>query len=169
MGTRKVEQGTVGATVAAQVRRLREHRGLSLRGLSEKMSAIGRPVLPSGLSKIEAGDRRVDVDDLAALATALNVEVNQLLRPGNESVEVTVGDVRKHGEALKPLLDAAERARAAGVPTVVQVAALELEYMLRQEREMLDQLFPPGHPGRDPDHPATLPTLLGLGDDDGQR
>ena len=81
MGTRKVELGEVGHTVKAQVRRLREQRGLSLQALSERLQTVGRPILPSGLSKIEAGDRRVDVDDLVALAEALGTVPDDLLTP----------------------------------------------------------------------------------------
>jgi len=36
---------------------------------------------PSGIAKIEAGDRRVDVDDLVSLAVALNVTPARLLVP----------------------------------------------------------------------------------------
>jgi transcriptional regulator with XRE-family HTH domain len=79
MGTRKVELGEVGHTVKAQVRRLREQRGLSLQALSERLETVGRPILPSGLSKIEAGTRRVDVDDLVALAEALGTAPDDLL------------------------------------------------------------------------------------------
>lgn len=81
MGTRAVEQGPTGERLAQNVARLREARGISLRTLSERLSELGRPILPSGLSKIEQGDRRVDVDDLVALAVALNVSPGWLLLP----------------------------------------------------------------------------------------
>jgi transcriptional regulator with XRE-family HTH domain len=81
MGTRKVELGEAGHTVKAQVRRLREQRGLSLQALSERLETVGRPILASGLSKIEAGTRRVDVDDLVALAEALGTVPDDLLTP----------------------------------------------------------------------------------------
>jgi transcriptional regulator with XRE-family HTH domain len=48
--------------------------------LSERLAALGRPILPSGLSKIEQGTRRVDVDDLVALADALETVPSRLLR-----------------------------------------------------------------------------------------
>jgi transcriptional regulator with XRE-family HTH domain len=79
MGTRKVEQAEVGHAVAAQIRRLREQKRLSLHDLSERLKTVGRPILPSGLSKIEQGTRRVDVDDLVALATALGTVPSMLL------------------------------------------------------------------------------------------
>jgi hypothetical protein len=52
---------------------------MTLDQLSSRMARIGRPVQKSGLSKIEAGDRRVDADDLIALAVALDVNPNVLL------------------------------------------------------------------------------------------
>jgi transcriptional regulator with XRE-family HTH domain len=80
MGTRKVDQGETGHLVAANLRRLREEQHLSLHDLSVRVAALGRPILPSGLSKIEQGTRRVDVDDLVALADALRTVPSGLLR-----------------------------------------------------------------------------------------
>ena len=79
MGTRKIELGPTGRTVAARIRRIRERNGLNLQDLSDRLAPLGRPILPSGLSKIEQGNRRVDVDDLTALAAALGVIPNDLL------------------------------------------------------------------------------------------
>ena len=50
-----------------------------MRELSQRLKRIGRPILPSGITKIEQGSRRVDVDDLVALAVALDVTPNRLL------------------------------------------------------------------------------------------
>lgn len=79
MGTRAVDKGPASERVAANVKRLRQSRGLTLDDLAARMAELGRPILKSGLSKIEAGDRRVDVDDLMALAIALETNVNVLL------------------------------------------------------------------------------------------
>lgn len=65
--------------VAANVRALREERRLTLAQLSERMERAGRPLIPQGLQKIEQGTRRVDADDLMALALALEVTPNRLL------------------------------------------------------------------------------------------
>lgn len=43
------------------------------------MGELGRPILRTGIAKIENGTRRVDVDDLMALAIALAVTPNRLL------------------------------------------------------------------------------------------
>jgi transcriptional regulator with XRE-family HTH domain len=69
------------------VRRWREERRLTLPGLSERLKAVGRPILPSGLSKIELGERRADVDDLVALAIALEVSPAALLMPNEPTGE----------------------------------------------------------------------------------
>lgn len=52
---------------------------MTLDELARRMRELGRPVLKSGLSKLEAGERRVDVDDLVALAIALETNTNALL------------------------------------------------------------------------------------------
>ena len=71
------QQGPVGQRVARNVRAIRD--GMSLRDLSAALDDAGRPILPSGIIKIENGTRRVDADDLAALALALGVTPNRLM------------------------------------------------------------------------------------------
>jgi hypothetical protein len=73
--------GPIGRNVIKNVEELRADRGLSLRGLSERLGAIGRPILPAVLHRFGQGKRRVDVDDLVALALALRVNPNALLLP----------------------------------------------------------------------------------------
>ncbi len=77
----KVERGPASDNVALNVSMLRKKRGLSQQELSERLGELGRPMLPSALSKIESGDRGVDVDDLAAIAVALGVNPSRLLLP----------------------------------------------------------------------------------------
>ena len=67
----------MGTNLAA-VRRARQ---LTVRQLSERLSALGAPMLPSGITKIETGQRRVDVEELVALSAALNVSPARLLLP----------------------------------------------------------------------------------------
>ncbi|SFF44476.1 Helix-turn-helix domain-containing protein [Actinoplanes philippinensis] len=68
--------------MARNVRRLREARRHTVRSLSTRLGEIGRPILPSGITKIEDGTRRVDVGDLVALAEVLGVSPATLLMPG---------------------------------------------------------------------------------------
>jgi transcriptional regulator with XRE-family HTH domain len=112
MGTRKVEQGAVGHQVAAQIRWERERKQLSLQQLSERLAAVGRPILPSGISKIEQGDRRVDVDDLVALADALGTVPGALLQgPLREPVGLT----EEQQEIGKAAIEAVRQCEAAGM------------------------------------------------------
>ena len=55
---------------------LRERTNLGYAQLSRKLKEAGRAIPELGLRRIEDGDRRVDVDDLAALA---ETAVNELL------------------------------------------------------------------------------------------
>lgn len=90
MGTRQVDRGPTGVRAAANLRAVRETRGLSLARLSERLTKIGRPMLPSGISKLESGDRRMDVDDLMALSVALGINPSRLLLPVNCRVDEEV-------------------------------------------------------------------------------
>ncbi|MEX5637403.1 helix-turn-helix domain-containing protein [Parafrankia sp. FMc2] len=60
---------------------LRKARRLTLVQLSERLTGLGRPILPTGLSKIEHGERGLSVDDLVALAAALDISPEQLIGP----------------------------------------------------------------------------------------
>jgi hypothetical protein len=72
--------GAVGDQVSANVAELRD--GLSYQKLSDRLAELGRRIPPLGLSRIEQGERRVDADDLVALAVALGgVNPTRLLLP----------------------------------------------------------------------------------------
>lgn len=73
--------GAAGKNVAKNIKRLRQRAGLDLRAMSALLADIKHPISPSGLSKIENRERRVDVDDLVAMAIALNVSPLTLLLP----------------------------------------------------------------------------------------
>ncbi len=89
----KTEQGRpVRRRVAENVRLLRRERGWSLEALSARLARLGRPLSLSGISKVENGDRGVDVDELVALALALDVTPNRLLltaEAGAAQIELT--------------------------------------------------------------------------------
>jgi transcriptional regulator with XRE-family HTH domain len=73
--------GPTGDRVQENVKRIREARGMNKKDLSERVGERGRPIPPLGISRIEAGTRRVDADDLVALALALKVSPLTLLMP----------------------------------------------------------------------------------------
>jgi transcriptional regulator with XRE-family HTH domain len=93
MGTNAVQRGPTADTVGANVKRLREERNLGLRALAGRLADAGRPLTHTALDKIERGTRRVDVDDLMALAITLGVSPLRLLMPytntGHEEVQGT--------------------------------------------------------------------------------
>ncbi|GAA1243348.1 hypothetical protein GCM10009676_31210 [Prauserella halophila] len=76
--------GPTGQVVRQNVEQLRSARGLDYKKLSALLGEYGRPIPPLGLSRIEKGTRRVDADDLTALAVVLGVNPNRLLFPVGE-------------------------------------------------------------------------------------
>lgn len=83
MAAKKIDLGGTGETVKENVKRLRG--GMQYKELSERLSKLGRPIPPLGLRRIEAGERRVDVDDLVALAVAFDVSPLTILLPADAS------------------------------------------------------------------------------------
>jgi len=92
MASNEVVPGPIARNVIANVRRLRARAGLTLAGLSERLTESGRPILPTGLQRLEAGKRRVDPDDLVGLAAALEVSPVSLLLPHVDEGEIQVTD-----------------------------------------------------------------------------
>ena len=78
---KKVPPGPLAGLVAANVRRIREASRLTYAAMSEGLGQIGRPIPVLGLRRIEKGERRVDLDDLAALAVVLGVPPSLLIFP----------------------------------------------------------------------------------------
>ncbi|UJL32121.1 helix-turn-helix transcriptional regulator [Mycolicibacterium vanbaalenii] len=61
---------------------LRESQNLNYTQVSERLFDVGRKISAVGVRRIESGERRVDVDDLIALALALRTSPASLLMPG---------------------------------------------------------------------------------------
>lgn len=78
--------GETGATVARNIRQIRKKRGLQYVELAEQLERLGREIPTWGLRKIESGGRRVDADDLVAIAVALGVSPASLLMPNLATV-----------------------------------------------------------------------------------
>ena len=92
MATGRIELGPTGMIVAANIKRLREAQGLSLLALSKRLEGTERELSADALNKIENGAnpdakhiRRVDADDLIALAVVLGVSPSALLLPLDDS------------------------------------------------------------------------------------
>jgi transcriptional regulator with XRE-family HTH domain len=78
---KQIDLGPIGVAVAANFERLRKSQNLSYAELSRRLDILGRPIAPLGLTRIRDLQRRVDVDDLTALALALGVSPTTLLLP----------------------------------------------------------------------------------------
>ncbi|MGY5048285.1 helix-turn-helix domain-containing protein [Streptomyces sp. 900105755] len=73
--------GTAAHNARTNIQRLREERHLPYRELSAQLTEAGHPIPSYQLGQLEAGERRIDVDDLAALADILGVTPGELLVP----------------------------------------------------------------------------------------
>jgi transcriptional regulator with XRE-family HTH domain len=73
--------GPAGKVLAANIQRLRKRKGLTFAELSARTEKIGNPIAVLGLRRIERAERRVDYDDLLALAVALEVPPVDLMVP----------------------------------------------------------------------------------------
>lgn len=81
MAEQKNPLGPVGHVVRENVKRLREAQRLTYVELADRTAKAGRPIPVLGLRRVEAGERRVDADDLVVLADTLGVRPEQLLAP----------------------------------------------------------------------------------------
>lgn len=89
--------GPTGDTVRQNIEELRQSAGLSYAEMSRQLEALGRAIPPLGLRRIEAGERRVDVDDLTAIAVVLEVSPVRLLMPSVTSTAI-MGEATGTGE-----------------------------------------------------------------------
>lgn len=105
MASKPVEIGAMGRHAAETIARLRRERGWEQRDLAERVATAGRGLSASVLSKIENGSRRIDVDDLVAVAAALEVSPALLIlaapaRPREPGGDTLPGPVRSVSEAV---------------------------------------------------------------------
>lgn len=70
--------GEAGKRIARNVRRLREQRKMTLVELSNRLYVAGQPIPITGLRRLERCERRVDVDEVVAIAGILNVPADRL-------------------------------------------------------------------------------------------
>lgn len=77
--------GNTNAHVATNLRRARQSAGLDLRELASRIQRAGRAISHSAISKIENGERRVDVDDLVVFAYVLDTTPAALLTPPDDA------------------------------------------------------------------------------------
>lgn len=85
--------GPIGHNLIAALRELLEARGLSFNRASAALEELGRTLPPLAFSRTMKGERRIDVDELVALAVLLDVNPSALLFPRhvapNDEIELT--------------------------------------------------------------------------------
>lgn len=81
MSSKQLDLGPTGQTVAKNVKRLRTARNLTYAEMSRRLTERGQAIPELGLRRIENEQRKVDVDDLIALAHVLNTTPDMLLMP----------------------------------------------------------------------------------------
>jgi transcriptional regulator with XRE-family HTH domain len=71
--------GTAGWVLATNIKRVRTAQRLTFSEVVEMLRDVGREIPLLGLRRIERGERRVDIDDLLALAYVLKISPVDLL------------------------------------------------------------------------------------------
>ncbi|MEV6328509.1 helix-turn-helix transcriptional regulator [Streptomyces sp. NPDC051909] len=79
MPPRPLAIGPAGHAAARAIERARAARGYSQRQLAARVTALGRPMTFTALSRVERTVRRCDIDDLVAIAAALGIAPQTLL------------------------------------------------------------------------------------------
>src|SRR5262249_21828276 len=112
------EPGPTSVRTAANLKQIRQERGVSYAELARRLRFLQHPILDTGLMKIEKGERRVDVDDLVALALALGVTPNRLIMPEVDVAGITTGYMLTPAVAGTPvaLWQWAQGERHPGIP-----------------------------------------------------
>ena len=106
---------SASARVGQNVRRLRLNHRQTLAEVSARLDGIGHRLGLAPLSKLELGQRKVEVADLEALAAVLRVTVDRLLAPPDADGLARVVAVLERLDAARADLDAAkDQMRAAG-------------------------------------------------------
>ncbi|MFB6577116.1 helix-turn-helix domain-containing protein [Streptomyces sp. NPDC056402] len=94
MPPRPLEIGPAGRAAAHAIERTRVARGYSQRQLAARVTALGRPMTFTALSRIERTVRRCDIDDFVAIAAALGSSPNALLAgPSSRPESLRVGGI----------------------------------------------------------------------------
>ena len=101
--------GPIGENVRTNIQRIRTRRKITYKELSDMLAAVGRPIPTLGLSRLENGERRVDVDDLVALSKVFGTSPAILMsefRPSPEyldTCEACILAFPSHGHWISPM------------------------------------------------------------------
>lgn len=87
MAGKKTTVGSTGKTVSENIRRIRESKNMPYAELSRRLEALECPIPELGLRNIERGQRKVDTDELVALAIVLKTTPAFLLMHDTKNME----------------------------------------------------------------------------------
>jgi transcriptional regulator with XRE-family HTH domain len=82
---------TLRETTAANIRRLRQSRGMSQQDLVDRVSQLGRPLDRTAVAKAENGRREVTIVEAFAFAWALDVAPVHLFVPADSGEPINLG------------------------------------------------------------------------------
>lgn len=77
--------GPTTQRVAANLKRLRQRAGLSLREVSRRLDVAGQPILDTSLIRAEQASRPLTADEVVAIAAILDIAPATLLMPAAEA------------------------------------------------------------------------------------
>jgi transcriptional regulator with XRE-family HTH domain len=147
------EAGPIGRNLIANVDQLRQARGLSWNKLSAALEAAGRPIPPLGLSRMAKGERRVDVDELVALAQVLKVAPADLLQPPDSASDDKTPDHAALSATQKLTSRITDLLAATPDPAAAQALSGYVDLALRRVQveveELLAEAARPGQRSRD--------------------
>lgn len=86
----KKNAGPTSRRAAANLKRIRQRKGLTAAEVARRAVVYGSPILDTAITKTETGSRRMDIDDLMVLAAVLDVSPNELLLPETLAPMVTL-------------------------------------------------------------------------------
>jgi len=142
-GRRRLED----SYVARRLDHEQKKRGWSNAKLAQRMGRAGCAMDPSALSKIKAGKRKINVEELASFAQVLAVSVQDLLKPLELALSTEINEVLEELDERRHALMEASNAAAAAVQKVcllvTQAGHLTpkmLQAAVRQETAMLHMI-----------------------------
>lgn len=92
MASRDIDLGPLGNILRVNLSTRRRALGLTAQEVADRTRGAVRPMGRSAVSEVERGARRVDVDDLASLAVALETSPIDLLMPPLSASEVRIDE-----------------------------------------------------------------------------
>lgn len=143
------QKQTPGEVLRRNVKRLREGQRLTYVELSDRLKQTGNPIPLIGLRRLEQGERRVDVNDLVALAYVLGVSVVDLLVPSDKTGNTPYDVTPEIRVTVKRARDWISGQGFLASPSSPAALARELQWMPRERaeiavREWLDRQAPAG-------------------------